>query len=529
MFRGFSRRHVAAVLATTALAVSSAVAFADVVANDLDPVVDTSFEVMTLTEGGAPGTTTLSIIAVDNDGTAGCNIAPGTSLTLSVNVADTSVAKVDPPTVTFTSCTDKHALTVTPLATGGPVDVTLATVANTTGGSFSLAPARFRVVVAPDVPQNTPPTVEVVGVENGKEYEHGTVPTAGCLVTDPEDGLVDDPLAAIPQLSEITGPFAHSGLGLQTASCSYKDAGGLVTAVGSTYRIVDTDFVANSLDGTVDTAHEDLRLIAGGSHGAANLFVYLRGDDPNGCNILPGNSVQLSVNSADESVATVSPSSITFTDCDQQLPIKITPVGVGGPVEIFLGQLANDTGMKFSLATARFEVWVDPQPADSTPPVIQTPGQVVVNATSPTGANVDYTVSADDETDPSPTLSCTPASGSKFAIGTTEVNCSSKDATGNMGKATFTVKVKGAPEQIGDLVDKLRAIKALAPLAPTMRAYLESTADCVIRRDKTRACAYLEVFVTAIKYAASRGWLTTAQSSDISADVKRIKAVIGCP
>jgi hypothetical protein len=523
-----SRHGAFAALICTAVAVPGAVALADVVSNNLDPTVDTSFEVMTLLEGGQAGTTKLQIIPVDNDGKLGCNITPGTSLSLSVNVADTSVAKVSPASVTFQSCDDAPELTVTPLAAGGPVDVTLGQIANTTGGSFSLAPARFRVVVAPDVPHNTPPTVKVVGVENRSEYEHDQVPTAGCLVSDPEDGLVDSPLAATPELSEITGPFAHSGLGLQTASCSYKDQGGLVTTVGSTYRIVDTDFVANDLDGDVDTAHEEVRLIAGGEHGGVNMLIYLRGDDPNGCNILPGTSVELSVNSSDDSIASVSPGSIKFTDCDQQIPIKVTPVGVGGPVEVFLGQIANDTAMKFSLATARFKVWVDPAPSDTTPPVINTPGQRTVNAVSPTGANVDYTVTAEDAGDPSPAIACTPPSGSRFAIGTTEVNCTATDDAGNIGRAKFIVKVKGAPEQIADLADKLRLIKSLAPMQTTMRAYLESAADCIIRKDKTRACSYADVFVVALKYAASRGWLTNAQTNDLIADVTRIKAVIGC-
>jgi hypothetical protein len=523
------QRGVIAALLAVAAAVPAAVALGDVVANNLDPTVDTSAEVMTLLDNGASGTTQLRIIPVDNDNKLGCNIAPGTSLQLAVNVSDTSVAKVSPPSVTFTSCDDAFDLTVTPQGAGGPVDVALGVIANTTGGSFSLAPARFRVVVAPDVPKNTPPTVSVTGVTNRDQYEHDQVPTAGCLVSDPEDGLVNSSLAATPKLSEITGPFAHSGLGLQTATCSYTDQGGLETSVGSTYRIVDTDFVANDLDGDVDTAHEKLRLIAGGANGAANMFIFLRGDDPNGCNILPGTSVQLSVNSADASIASVSPSSITFTDCDQRIPIKITPVGVGGPVEVFLNELANDTAMKFSLATARFNVWVDPAPADSTPPILHTPGQLVANATSPSGATVPFAVTAEDADDLSPDISCDRASGSVFPIGTTEVNCVATDNTGNVGRAIFTVKVKGAPEQIADLADKIRGIRALAPLAPTMRTYLESAADCVIRRDKTKACAYANVFLTAIPYAVSKRWLTTAQGAELTVDLKRIKAVIGCP
>lgn len=237
--------------------------------------------------------------------------------------------------------------------------------------------------------------------------------------------------------------------------------------------------------------------------------------------------MQLSVNSGDETVAVVSPGSVTFTDCDQRIPIKVTPVGAGGPVEIFLGEIANDTAMKFSLATARFNVWVDPAP-DSVPPVLHAPDQVVVNATSPSGATVAFTVTAEDAKDPTPVVECDPVSGSRFAIGTTGVDCVATDDSGNAGHATFTVKVKGAPEQIADLADKLRAIRNLAPLQTALRAYLERMADYAIRYDTNRACTYADLLLTGVKYAVSKKWLTSAQGADLTADIKRIKAVIGC-
>ena len=57
-----------------------------------------------------------------------------------------------------------------------------------------------------------------------------------CEVTDAEDGNSSFPA----ELSEISGPLAAYGLGEQTASCSYTDAGGLTAAASVTYGIVDT-------------------------------------------------------------------------------------------------------------------------------------------------------------------------------------------------------------------------------------------------------------------------------------------------
>ncbi len=83
---------------------------------------------------------------------------------------------------------------------------------------------------------NTPPSVSVTGVLNGASYEAGSVPEAGCSVVDVEDGNSSFPAT----LSAITGPLAAYGLGSETASCSYTDAGGLSATASATYTIVDT-------------------------------------------------------------------------------------------------------------------------------------------------------------------------------------------------------------------------------------------------------------------------------------------------
>ena len=52
---------------------------------------------------------------------------------------------------------------------------------------------------------------------------------------------------------------------------------------------------------------------------------------------------------------------------------------------------------------------------------------------------VTFSVSAIDNCDPSPNVTCTPASGSGFPIGTTTVNCTAKDASENQSACNFTV------------------------------------------------------------------------------------------
>jgi hypothetical protein len=57
------------------------------------------------------------------------------------------------------------------------------------------------------------------------------------------------------------------------------------------------------------------------------------------------------------------------------------------------------------------------------------------------GTNVWYSVSASDNRDPSASVSCTPAAGSFFSVGTTTVNCQATDSFGNTATGSFQVHV----------------------------------------------------------------------------------------
>jgi HYR domain len=79
--------------------------------------------------------------------------------------------------------------------------------------------------------------------------------------------------------------------------------------------------------------------------------------------------------------------------------------------------------------------------ADTTPPVLSLPADKTVEATGPTGAVVSFTATATDDVDPSPTVSCTPPSGSIFPLGKTTVSCTATDASGNSATGSFTITV----------------------------------------------------------------------------------------
>ncbi len=78
---------------------------------------------------------------------------------------------------------------------------------------------------------------------------------------------------------------------------------------------------------------------------------------------------------------------------------------------------------------------------DTLAPELTVPALVVGQATGADGAALAYTPAASDRFDKSPKIACTPASGSTFAVGTTNVKCTATDAAGNAATKAFDAVV----------------------------------------------------------------------------------------
>jgi hypothetical protein len=87
------------------------------------------------------------------------------------------------------------------------------------------------------------------------------------------------------------------------------------------------------------------------------------------------------------------------------------------------------------------KIRIENGPLDQEPPVLSLPQDLTVEATSAAGAAVSYNATATDETDPQPSVSCTPPSGSTFPLGTTVVTCTATDSSGNQGTGSFRIRV----------------------------------------------------------------------------------------
>ena len=91
----------------------------------------------------------------------------------------------------------------------------------------------------------------------------------------------------------------------------------------------------------------------------------------------------------------------------------------------------------------RGNVVVQESPCDITPPIIGSVFDITQDAANPNGTIVNYDLpTVTDDTDPNPTISCEPESGSLFPIGSTTVTCTAQDASGNTSTVEFTVIVQ---------------------------------------------------------------------------------------
>ena len=153
------------------------------------------------------------------------------------------------------------------------------------------------------------------------------------------------------------------------------------------------------------------------------------------------------------------------------------------------------------------------EPSDTTPPTLQVPGKMIVNATSPSGAIVAYSVQATDETTPDPTVDCSPASGSKFAIGTTTVTCTATDAAGNATTKAFTVHVRSAAEMQDNLMD------LIAGLHPKAQKQLSPHA-------KKLTCQGMRQVIHHADILAKQGYLPNPEP--VKSAAAQIAAALGC-
>jgi hypothetical protein len=327
---------------------------------------------------------------------------------------------------------------------------------NTTTGTFTVS---VEDTEGPLMSPGAGNTVEATGPLTPVTF---TEPTAHDVV----DGPV--PVTCSPASG---GEFA---VGDTTVTCTATDSSDNSTSVDLTVTVTDTTAPAI-------TVPDDITEEATGPDGAAVAWEASASDLVDGdvdvtCVPAGGSTFALGVTSVsctaedsrgnlDSAQFTVAVHDTTAPALTVPAPISLEATGPGGAVATFTATAIDlvdhdvavscipPSGSTFALGVTTVNCTAEDDSGntdegsftvnvvDTTAPVLTLPADIVTTATSAAGAPVGYTASAEDLVDGAVTPSCSPASGSTFAPGTTTVTCTATDAHGNTATGTFTVTV----------------------------------------------------------------------------------------
>ncbi len=203
----------------------------------------------------------------------------------------------------------------------------------------------------------------------------------------------------------------------------------------------------------------------------------------------------------------------------------------------------------FTFGMAELSLTLDAPQADPFAPILTVPPRVRVNASSPAGAVVPYAVRVTDDRDPGAAATCSPPPGSTFAIGTTAVTCTARDAAGNVAAPrSFTIEV-GVPGRrlphrgrdhvvgFGSVVGGAQRFRLFAEASPTGRnprgtlsgtgAYTFAARVTCVRVEGNRATVGGEVTVGAER--VGRGVVATYEDNGDGPTPDRIVAYLFLP
>jgi len=113
-----------------------------------------------------------------------------------------------------------------------------------------------------------------------------------------------------------------------------------------------------------------------------------------------------------------------------------------------------------------------------------------------------------------------------FPVGDTTVTVTATDAVGNQATCTFNVHVKGAAEQLSDLMVYVTALALDSGTKVSLQAKLTAAQSALASGNPQGALTALQDFINAT-LALKGKKLTPAQASRLISEATRIRAVIG--
>jgi HYR domain-containing protein len=389
----------------------SAVAYADVINADGDRVLGSAQTLIDFGTVGAGATITYDVYFLLECRLTAAHAVPGSTISLTprpqivapggtITATATTIGPVpatwpaagqpctgDP---VFQSTTPSVVTIVAPMVADIDYIYRLEYLKAPLTGIVGVSTMTFRM----DVSTNTAPVVEPIvdRIAEGNTLG-GWTATYSATATDAEDG----PLAA----PCVPAPGSVLPVGQTIVVCTARDSAG---ASGSTsFRMNVTDTTAPVLSGVPTGAAGDT-------------------PDPAGANI-----------------SWPAPSAVDIVDGT----VNVTCAPASGSL-FALGSTTVKCSASDTSGNVRTDSFsVDVTLVDTTPPVLSNmPGNISADATAPAGVHVTWTdPSAVDNIDGPISATCAPASGSRFAVGSTTVECSATDAHGNVATDSFSVNV----------------------------------------------------------------------------------------
>jgi hypothetical protein len=162
---------------------------------------------------------------------------------------------------------------------------------------------------------------------------------------------------------------------------------------------------------------------------------------------------------------------------------------------------------------------------DREPPQIICSTNRVVAATSSSGVKVDFPTPMVSDSCPGVSVICNPPSGSAFPIGTTTVVCTAIDTSDNRAACSFTIRVKGAAEQIQNLTVLVSSFHLSHGMATSLTSPLSLAFQALSAGNGGAASDLLQTFIDHAK-AQSGKQLTVAQARALITAATQIKGVI---
>lgn len=346
------------------------------------------------------GVTTVTCTATDASGNA-------TTATFTVTVRDTTAPTLAPSpnrvveqsspsgaTVTYTAPAATDAVTPNPSVVCSPPS----------GSTFG-----------PGVTTVTCTATDAAGNQSSSTFQVTVQDTTAPSITSQPDLVVEQTGPTGSVVSYVAPVASDAGTAVPTVVCS--PASGTLFAPGTTQvTCTATDAAGNQASSTFQVTVQDTT--APSIAAQPNLAVEQTG---------PTGSVVNYVAPVSSDAVTASPTVV----CSPASGTLFAP----GTTQV----TCTATDAAGNQASTIFEVTVQ----DTTAPSIATQPNLVIEQTGPTGSVVSYVapVSSDAVT-ASPTVVCSPASGTLFVPGTTQVTCTATDAAGNQASTTFEVTVQ---------------------------------------------------------------------------------------